>query len=42
MAFMFETRNVIVPTEYALASPQLQGDYQQCWAGIGKNFRLEP
>jgi homogentisate 1,2-dioxygenase len=30
-----------VPTEYALASPQLQGDYQQCWAGIRKNFRLE-
>jgi homogentisate 1,2-dioxygenase len=38
MAFMFETRHVIVPTSWALASPQLQADYQQCWAGIGKHF----
>ncbi|WEF34353.1 homogentisate 1,2-dioxygenase [Pseudoduganella chitinolytica] len=38
MAFMFETRNVIVPTEQALASPQRQRDYQQCWAGIRKHF----
>ena len=42
MAFMFETRNVLVPTGQALASPQLQGDYQQCWAGITKRFRLTP
>lgn len=42
MAFMFETRHVIVPTPYALASPQRQADYQQCWAGIQKQFRLEP
>jgi homogentisate 1,2-dioxygenase len=42
MAFMFETRNVIVPTPYALNSPQRQGDYQQCWAGIRKYFRQEP
>jgi len=41
MAFMFETRHVIVPTEYALHSPQRQGDYQQCWAGIRKYFRPE-
>jgi homogentisate 1,2-dioxygenase len=39
MAFMFETRTVLVPTAYALASPRLQADYQQCWAGIRKNFR---
>ncbi|WUR10934.1 homogentisate 1,2-dioxygenase [[Empedobacter] haloabium] len=38
MAFMFETRNVIVPTEQALASGQRQRDYQQCWAGIRKHF----
>lgn len=38
MAFMFETRNVIVPTEQALASRQRQRDYQQCWAGIRKHF----
>lgn len=42
MAFMFETRNVLVPTEQALASPQLQGDYQQCWSGIAKRFRATP
>ena len=42
MAFMFETRNVLVPTEQALASPQLQRDYQQCWAGITKRFRTTP
>jgi homogentisate 1,2-dioxygenase len=38
MAFMFETRNPIVATEYALNSPQLQQNYQDCWAGIQKNF----
>ncbi|TFW33740.1 homogentisate 1,2-dioxygenase [Massilia horti] len=42
MAFMFETRHVIIPTAYALASQQLQRNYQQCWAGIGKAFRPEP
>jgi homogentisate 1,2-dioxygenase len=42
MAFMFETRNVLVPTEQALASPQLQEDYQACWAGITKRFRSTP
>jgi len=42
MAFMFETRNVLVPTEQALASPQLQEDYQRCWAGITKRFRTTP
>jgi len=41
MAFMFETRHVIVPTAYALAAPQRQRDYQDCWAGIRKNFREE-
>jgi homogentisate 1,2-dioxygenase len=38
MAFMFETRHVIQPTEYALSSPQLQRNYADCWAGIRKNF----
>ena len=38
MAFMFETRNPLCATEYALASPQLQGNYQDCWAGIRKHF----
>ena len=38
MAFMFETRNPLVATPYALQSPQLQGNYQACWAGIAKHF----
>jgi homogentisate 1,2-dioxygenase len=42
MAFMFETRNVILPTGEALASPQRQRGYAGCWAGIRKNFRAEP
>ena len=38
MAFMFETRHVIRPTQQALASPQLQRDYWQCWRGLTKHF----
>jgi homogentisate 1,2-dioxygenase len=42
MAFMFETRNVILPTGQALESPQRQRGYAACWAGIRKNFRAQP
>ncbi len=38
MAFMFETRNVIRPTQQALDSPQRQRDYQDCWQGLRKHF----
>lgn len=38
MAFMFETRDVIKPTRYALESPTLQRDYADCWQGLKKNF----
>jgi homogentisate 1,2-dioxygenase len=38
MAFMFETRDVIRPTAYALSSPQIQPDYYQCWQGFKKLF----
>jgi homogentisate 1,2-dioxygenase len=38
MAFMFETRNVIRPTNQALASPHLQRDYYACWQGLKKHF----
>ena len=41
MAFMFETRDVICPTAHALASPQLQPDYYQCWQGFKKHFNDE-
>ncbi len=38
MAFMFETRRVILPTQAALTSPLRQLDYPQCWNGLKKNF----
>jgi len=38
MAFMFETRSVICPTSAALALPQLQNDYAQCWTTLPKRF----
>ena len=40
MAFMFESRTVIRPTRNALESPLLQGDYQECWAGLRRHFDL--
>jgi homogentisate 1,2-dioxygenase len=38
MAFMFETRAVICPTAQAMAATTRQADYQDCWAGLKKNF----
>lgn len=38
MAFMFETRHVIRPTQAALASAQLQANYHQCWLNVQKHF----
>ena len=35
---MFESRWVIRPTEFALASPELQRDYDACWSGFPKLF----
>jgi homogentisate 1,2-dioxygenase len=40
MAFMFETRSVIRPTLQAMQSPQLQANYQDCWAGLQRNFKV--
>lgn len=39
MAFMFETRAVIRPTEQAVQAAHRQRDYQACWAGLQKHFR---
>lgn len=39
MAFMFETRSVIRPTAQAMQSAQLQADYQECWAGLQRQFK---
>ena len=38
MAFMFETRLVIRPTQAALRSPLLQKDYASCWRGLERHF----
>ena len=38
MAFMFETRAAIRPTQQALEARELQGDYYECWQGIKKHF----
>jgi len=39
LAFMFETRWVIRPTDWAMAAPELQQDYDACWDGLDSNFR---
>ena len=38
MAFMFETRHVLRPTQHAMASAQLQAEYYRCWQGLKKHF----
>jgi len=38
LAFMFETRLVIRPTEFALTTPELQADYDHAWAGLERGF----
>jgi homogentisate 1,2-dioxygenase len=38
ITFMFEARAVICPTAHALALPQLQSDYQQCWKKLAKTL----
>jgi homogentisate 1,2-dioxygenase len=39
MAFMFETRAVIKPTQQALLCSELQSDYWRCWQGLEKRFQ---
>ncbi|HLY47460.1 MAG TPA: homogentisate 1,2-dioxygenase [Stellaceae bacterium] len=38
LAFMFETRLAVRPTRFALATPAMQSDYDECWAGFAKRF----
>ena len=38
MAFMFETRCVLRPTQQALESAELQDDYYRCWQSLQKHF----
>lgn len=39
MAFMFETRQVLRPTAFALECAQLQPDYDGCWASLPVTFK---
>ncbi|WP_250483140.1 homogentisate 1,2-dioxygenase [Caballeronia sp. GaOx3] len=41
MAFMFETRTLIKPTQFALETGQLQANYYECWQGLTKHFNPE-
>ena len=36
MAFMFESRYPIQPTAWAMETPLLQNDYDDCWNGFDK------
>jgi homogentisate 1,2-dioxygenase len=36
LAFMFESRSVIRPTAWAMETPALQLDYDECWQGFSK------
>ena len=38
LAFMFETCRAVRPTRFALETPALQQDYDDCWAGFEKMF----
>jgi homogentisate 1,2-dioxygenase len=38
LAFMFESRFVLRPTQFALDAPQLQREYWTCWQGLQKHF----
>ena len=38
LAFMFETHLVVRPTRFALDTPTLQPDYDECWQGFEKRF----
>ena len=41
MSFMFETRDMIKTTHFALTTPALQKHYYQCWMDIKKHFNPE-
>ena len=38
MAFMFETSQVLRPSQFALECPQLQNNYDACWASLPATF----
>jgi homogentisate 1,2-dioxygenase len=42
LAFMFESRYVIAPTEFALSTKYKQKDYLACWGTLTKHFDGNP
>ncbi len=40
MAFMFESRYIIRPTEYAMQTSELQHEYFEVWQKLKKNFSM--
>ena len=38
LAFMFESRWMIIPTRQAMQSPHRQADYDAVWAGLTRSF----
>jgi len=39
LAFMFESRWMMVPTRQAMEAPHRQRDYDAVWSGLARNFR---
>jgi homogentisate 1,2-dioxygenase len=39
LAFMWESRYVFRPTQFALSAPQLQQDYDAVWDGFKKHHK---
>ncbi len=39
LAFMFESRWMIIPTRQAMDAPHRQQDYDAAWAGLARSFR---
>jgi homogentisate 1,2-dioxygenase len=39
LAFMFETRWVVVPTRHAMDAAHRQQDYDEVWSGLQRTFR---
>ena len=40
MAFMFESRYIIRPTQFAMETSHLQHEYSEVWQGLKKNFKI--
>jgi homogentisate 1,2-dioxygenase len=42
LAFMFESRYPLQPTDWALNSPQRQAGYAESWSALPKHFTHKP